>query len=60
MNALLGVVRATAKGIISPTRELGKVATEIASGDGEPLKGTGVEGEGRILANSAIRRLAGL
>lgn len=60
MKALTMLVRVTVKSMITPTRKLGQFATEIASGDGEPLKGAGIEDEGRILSNSAIRRLAGL
>lgn len=44
----------------SPTRELGRVLTELAMGDGEALKGEGVEGEGRTVTNKGFRRLAGL
>jgi len=44
----------------SPTRELGKVLTELAASRGERLEGSGVEGEGRTVSNVGIRRLAGL
>jgi len=59
-EVLIGALRVVMKSMISPTRELGKVATDLSSGDGEPLKGTGIEDEGRILSNVAIRRLAGI
>ncbi|KAH8591233.1 hypothetical protein B0O99DRAFT_578946 [Bisporella sp. PMI_857] len=46
--------------IISPTRELGCVLTELALGDGEALSGVGVDGEGRTVSNVGFRRMAGL
>lgn len=57
---VLGVVRTVSSGLISPTRELGKVLVELAMSDGEPLNGTGVSGEGRTISNVGMRRLAGL
>lgn len=57
---LLPTVRALYPPIICPTRELGAVLVELAVGDGEPLDGKGVEGEGRTLENEVIRRLGGL
>jgi hypothetical protein len=59
-GSLLGALRLVMKSMISPTKELGRVATDIASGDGEPFQGKGLEDEGRILNNVAIRRLAGI
>jgi hypothetical protein len=59
-ESLVSALRVTMKSMISPTRELGRVATDLASGDGEPLQGKGLEDEGRILSNVAIRRLAGI
>lgn len=47
-------------GLVSPTRELGKVLMELAMGKGEPMEGKGVSGEGRTLDNVVMRRLAGL
>jgi hypothetical protein len=46
--------------IISPTRELGKVLTDLAMGDGGKLEGKGVEGEGRTVNNVGMRRMAGI
>ena len=59
-GSLVAALRVVMKSMISPTRELGQVATNLASGDGEALKGAGLEDEGRILSNAAIRRLAGI
>jgi len=59
-NVLLPVVRTCFPNMHSPTRELGKVLTELAMGDGKPLRGPGVEGEGRTITNVGQRRLAGL
>lgn len=44
----------------SPTKELGEFMLKLAIGDGEPLKGTGVSGEGRTVSNVGFRRLMGL
>lgn len=54
------VFRALMPGMLSPTRELGKVLTEIAVGDGEPLVGEGVTCGGWVAGNLALRRMAGL
>ncbi|KAK0108081.1 hypothetical protein ONS95_002902 [Cadophora gregata] len=48
------------KGLMSPTRELGKLLVQLAMGNGEAMDGTGVSGEGRTLNNAAMRRLAGI
>ena len=56
----LGVLRTVSPGLISPTKELGRVLVELAMSDGEPLNGTGVSGEGRTISNVGMRRLAGL
>lgn len=45
---------------VSPTKALGKVLTELAMSDGAPLQGEGIEGEGRTIRNTAMRRMAGL
>lgn len=45
----------------TPVDSLAKVAIDLASGDGKPLKAeAGVEPDGRTIGNVAIRRLAGL
>lgn len=58
--ALLPVLRGVGQGMLSPTRDLGRVLTELAMGDGKALSGAGVEGEGRTVTNAGFRRLAGL
>jgi hypothetical protein len=59
-TALTSVFKIIAPSTVSPTREMGQVLTELAMGDGKPLEGPGIEGEGRIISNRALRRLAGL
>lgn len=44
----------------TPTREMGRIMVELAMGDGVRLGGDGIEGEGRTVRNSGIRRMAGL
>jgi hypothetical protein len=48
------------KAMMTPTKEMGKVMTELAMSRGEPLQGTGIGMEGRLVSNIAIRRMAGL
>jgi hypothetical protein len=59
-KVLLPVLRVGVPSMISPTKDLAKVLTDLAMGDGEPLSGKGVNDEGRILANVGLRRLAGI
>jgi hypothetical protein len=59
-RALLPVLRAAYKDMVSPTKDLGRVLTDLAMGSGEPLEGKGIEGEGRTIANVGFRRLAGI
>jgi hypothetical protein len=42
---------------VTPTAGLGRLLTEIASGDGEPLQGEDLQADGRILPNKAILRI---
>ncbi|KAF7191057.1 Leucinostatins biosynthesis cluster protein T [Pseudocercospora fuligena] len=49
------------KSFVIPTDSLAKVLVELATGDGQPIRaGVGIEADGRLLRNTAIRRLAGL
>lgn len=48
------------KSLMTPTRPMGKVFTELAMGKGEPLEGPDVKMEGTLLTNIGIRRLSGL
>ncbi|KAF7911591.1 hypothetical protein EAE99_011145 [Botrytis elliptica] len=52
------VVRAVGKNLLTPTREMGKVITELMLGNGEKLEGSGVI-EGRTLSNIGLRRMGG-
>jgi len=56
----LGVMNTVYAGMVSPTKDLGRVLTELAASDGEPLEGKGIDGEGRTISNIAMRRLAGI
>ena len=58
--ALLPALRACYANVVSPTKDLGRVLTQLAMGDGQKLEGKGIEGEGRTIANVGMRRLAGL
>lgn len=59
-KALLPVLRGLGPGMLSPTKDLSRVLTDLAMGSGEPLEGNGVEGEGRTISNARMRRLAGI
>ncbi|KAM3425789.1 hypothetical protein BST61_g7717 [Cercospora zeina] len=49
------------KGMVIPAPGLAKVLVDLAIGDGEPLpQGVGIEGDGRLVRNTGLRRLAGL
>jgi hypothetical protein len=59
-NTLVPLVQALAPSQASPTGPLASVLVDLATGNGEPLSGEGVEAEGRTLRNTAVRRLGGL
>lgn len=48
--------------MLSPTRDLARVLVDLAMGDGKEVVAGGVqvEGEGRTVRNSDMRKLAGL
>ena len=48
------------KNMMTPTRPMGKVFTELALSQGAPLEGSDVQMGGTLLPNVAIRRLAGI
>jgi hypothetical protein len=52
------VIKTTMSSLVNPTRDLGKVFTELASGDGAALEGKDIEGEGRTINHVGITRLA--
>lgn len=58
--AVFAILRTVNPGLLSPTRELGRVLVELAMGDGKPLSGEGVAADGRTISNLGMRRLAGL
>ena len=45
LDALTSALKTITPSLVSPTRELGKVLTELAMGDGKPLEGPGIEGD---------------
>jgi len=53
-------LRFLAPGFISPTQDLGKFLVDLACGDGKALDGVGGESEGRVVSNTAFRRIVGL
>ncbi|CAA9962409.1 hypothetical protein PTMSG1_05783 [Pyrenophora teres f. maculata] len=59
-TALLASMRPFFKSYLTPTREMGKVMTELAMSKGEPLDGKDIGMGGRLVPNVAIRRMAGL
>lgn len=61
MKGYLGhALRACYANGVSPTKDLGRVLTELAMSDGKELEGKGVEGQGRTITNIGMRRLAGI
>jgi hypothetical protein len=56
----LPVLRTVGGGFLSPTRDLARVLTDLAMGDGEKLEGAGISGEGRTINNAAMRKIAGI
>jgi nucleoside-diphosphate-sugar epimerase len=58
LGNLSGVVL---KSFVIPTDALAKASVDLAIGDGKPVAaGIGVEEDGRLLRNTALRRLAGI
>ncbi|KAK5122893.1 hypothetical protein LTR85_003458 [Meristemomyces frigidus] len=56
-----GIVGVVWKSFEIPTDKLAKACVDLAVGDGEPIPaGQGVAAEGRLLSNTALRRLAGI
>ncbi|TEY49948.1 hypothetical protein BOTCAL_0281g00060 [Botryotinia calthae] len=55
---LYPVIKAVGRNLYTPTREMGKVITELMLGNGEKLEGNGVI-EGRTLSNIGLRRMGG-
>lgn len=59
-KALMTPLNMVYKGLMTPTRPMGKIMTELAMSKGEPLQGKDIGMEGRLVPNAAIRRMAGL
>ncbi|OCK76443.1 nucleoside-diphosphate-sugar epimerase [Lepidopterella palustris CBS 459.81] len=57
---LMPVFNTVWSGMISPSKELGRVMTELALSQGERLEGKGIDGEGRTISNVGFRRIAGI
>ncbi len=58
---LMPAFRALYSSLVSPTKQLGAVLTELALKDGERMQdGPGIGGEGRTIGNVALRKMAGL
>ena len=56
-----GVFEKVWKSFVIPTDKLAKACVELAVSDGKPIAaGPGVEKNGRLLRNTALRRLAGM
>ena len=55
-GVLVPILRYTWGGMISPSKDLARVLTELASSDGAELEGKGIEGEGRTI-NMRLARI---
>ncbi len=56
-----GVFEKVWKSYVIPTPKLAQVCLDLATGDGKPLEaGEGIEADGRLVRNTAIRRMAGM
>lgn len=60
-TVLGGIAGLVWKSFVIPTHRLAKACVDLAVGDGKPVPDrVGVEAEGRLLRNTALRRLAGM
>jgi hypothetical protein len=59
-SAMIGPMNIAYRSIMIPTRPMGRIMTELAMSKGELLQGNGIEMEGTLVTNAAIRRMAGL
>jgi hypothetical protein len=59
-KVLIGPMNTLYKSMMTPTREMGKVMTELAMSRGERLEGGGIGMEGTLVSNVALRRMAEL
>ncbi|KAF2184959.1 hypothetical protein K469DRAFT_688191 [Zopfia rhizophila CBS 207.26] len=59
-GAVLTAFDTVYKSMVTPTRPLGRILTELAMSKGVPLEGNDILNEGRTVPNTAIKRMAGL
>jgi len=59
-KALLPVIDTLYKPMITHTRPLGRILTELAASKGAPLEGKDIGMNGRLVPNAAIRRMSEL
>jgi hypothetical protein len=60
-TCLGGLFELVWKSFVIPTPRLAQVCIDLATGDGKPIPaGEGVEADGRLLRNTALRRLSGM
>ena len=56
-----GLFEVVWKGMVISTERLARVCIDLATGDGKPIaSGQGVESDGRLLRNTALRRLSSM
>ena len=60
-TGLGGILEKVWKSFVIPTNKLAKACADLATSDGKPIPaGEGVEADGRLLRNTALRRMAGI
>ncbi|KAH7338495.1 hypothetical protein BKA66DRAFT_479783 [Pyrenochaeta sp. MPI-SDFR-AT-0127] len=59
-RALITPLNVVYKSMMTPTKPMSKVLTELAMSKGGPLEGSDIGMEGRLVPNSALRRMGGL
>ncbi|KAF2134090.1 hypothetical protein P153DRAFT_363091 [Dothidotthia symphoricarpi CBS 119687] len=59
-GVLLAPLTFAYKSLMTPTEPMGKILTELAMSKGEPLEGSNLGMDGRLVTNLAIRRMAEL
>lgn len=60
LPVVIAVLRVVSPGLISPTKDLGRILTGLAMGDGMPLSGAGMVAGGRTITNLGMRGLANI
>jgi hypothetical protein len=59
-NMMIPPLNVAYKSIMTPTQPMGRIMTELAMSNGQLLQGSGIEMEGTLMTNTALRRMAGL